>query len=349
MQELLARLKALDPQASMSLRIIACFDELVRGNVNTQAMLGAAASMAGTIAGVRGPHHASGMRVGPDGEVIGGPTTDDAPAPDHITRTYDATTVWLERPEPPSMNDEMILERLSLAVAVRFGVPRPDARRALASLLDPRADAEARRDLAAQLGLSPHRRHRIVALPLFATWGAHPEMPEDVVATQHGPIHVGVAGEDVRHLDARPCGIGAAVPPDKLHRSLESALVALRLCRPPATPVVLADDYGGILELLARSPADQQLADAALLDTVMARPWAEATLDALVRTTSVREAARAVSVHHSTMQTRLEEITDALGFDPLDGLGRTRLGIAFLSWRLHHSTVLDAPAPAAQP
>lgn len=42
MQELLARLKALDPNASLALRIIGCFDELVRGGVNIQGLLGAA-------------------------------------------------------------------------------------------------------------------------------------------------------------------------------------------------------------------------------------------------------------------------------------------------------------------
>ena len=35
MQELLGRISALDPQASLGLRVIACFDELIIGNVNT--------------------------------------------------------------------------------------------------------------------------------------------------------------------------------------------------------------------------------------------------------------------------------------------------------------------------
>lgn len=348
MQELLARLKALDPQASMTLRIIACFDELVRGNVNTQALLGAAASMAGCVAGVRGPHHTTGMRVSPDGEVVGTPADDDRPAPDHVVGIADDVTVWLERAGPPSMNDAMILERLTLAVAVRFGAPRADRRRALASLLDPDTEPTRRRELATHLGLSLQDRYRIAALPLFATWGEHREMPEDVVATPFGPIHVGVLPADARHLDARPCGMGGAVEVEHLHRSLASALVALRLCQPPATPVVVADEYGGILELLARSPADEQLGDATQLDRIMERPWAMATLDALVRTSSVREAARAVDVHHSTMQGRLEELTNELGFDPLEGLGRTRLGVAFIAWRLHNSTVLDLPPPSQQ-
>ncbi len=46
MQELLGRISALDPEASLGLRVIACFDELVVGNVNTRALLSAAASLA---------------------------------------------------------------------------------------------------------------------------------------------------------------------------------------------------------------------------------------------------------------------------------------------------------------
>jgi methyl acetate hydrolase len=45
------------------------------------------------------------------------------------------------------------------------------------------------------------------------------------------------------------------------------------------------------------------------------------------------------------MQSRVDTITEVIGFDPLDGLGRTRLGIGYLLWRLRHSRVLDMPAP----
>ncbi|MBW3536018.1 MAG: zinc-binding dehydrogenase, partial [Gemmatimonadetes bacterium] len=73
------------------------------------------------------------------------------------------------------------------------------------------------------------------------------------------------------------------------------------------------------------------------------------TLDALIRAGSVRQAARMCGVHHSTLQTRVDTISDMVGFDPLDGLGRTRLGIAYLVWRLRHSRVLDLPAPLLRP
>ena len=45
------------------------------------------------------------------------------------------------------------------------------------------------------------------------------------------------------------------------------------------------------------------------------------------------------------MQAR-DTIAEMVGFDPLDGLGRTRLGIAYLVWRLRNSRVLELPAPS---
>src|SRR5206468_8796877 len=119
----------------------------------------------------------------------------------------------------------------------------------------------------------------------------------------------------------------------------------LRLCAPPAAPVVNGDDYGGLIGLLADSPADAHMPDVDLLDDVMTHAWACPTLDALIRAGSLRQAARLGGVHHSTMQTRADTITAMMGFDPIDGLGRTRLGIAYLVWRLRHSRVLDIPAP----
>lgn len=47
MQELLGRIAKLDPEASLGLRVIACFDELMAGEVNSHALASAAAALAG--------------------------------------------------------------------------------------------------------------------------------------------------------------------------------------------------------------------------------------------------------------------------------------------------------------
>lgn len=344
MQELLARLKALDPNASLALRIIACFDELVRGGVNIQGLLGAAASLSGCVAGFAGHQSERTLRVAPDGQTLKG----SASAPREGSLAANGMTVWLEREGPAHVNDAMILERLALALAIRSGHQADDPLRRLGDLLDANVAVEHRHATAAKLGLAPHLKYRVATLPLFATWKQHRDLLEDVVHTRYGPLHVCVLRAEVKHIDASPCGIGVAAGIDDLHRSLATALVSLRLCAVPEVPVVVADDYGGLIDLLAQCSVDRPLLDVEELEGVMQHPWAVRTLDALLRTASIRDASRIAGVHHSTMQARLETIRDLLSFDPLDGIGRTRVGLAFLAWRVRHSSALDMPPPTSR-
>lgn len=341
MQELLARLKTLDPNASLALRIIACFDELVRGKVNTQGLLGAAASLSGCVAGYVGRDSARAVRVSPNGQIL----KEGEGSPSVGALEADGLTVWLERQGPSHVNDAMILERLMLALAIRSGRRAEDPLRRLGDLLDADVDVERRRATAAKLGLTSRMQYRVAILPLFATWKQHRELLEDVVTTPFGPLHVCVVPVDVTHIDASPCGIGVAKSVEDLHRSFSTALVALRLCVPPEVPTVIADDYGGLVDILAQCSVDQPLLDVEELEVVMQNPWAARTLDALLRSASVRDASRIAGVHHSTMQARLESIREQLSFDPMDGIGRTRAGLAYLAWRVRHSSVLDLPAP----
>jgi methyl acetate hydrolase len=348
MQELLGRIARLDPSASLGLRVIACFDELVVGNVNTKALLSAAASLSGCTAGFSQDHPARSLRVSPRGRAVDGPAPDRRTS--HAADSCGDLVVWLERDGPAAPNDAIVLERLALAVRVRHGRGRGvgDSHRDLGILVGDAPEPE-RLVAATALGLVPGRRYRVAAAPLFAVWEAHPTGPEDVVPTRFGPIHTVVLPDPVDSVQASPVGIGVAADVAGLRHSFRTALVALRLCEPPATPTVRADDFGGLADLLADAPDDSPQPDADLLDAVAAHPWAIPTVDALVRTSSVRQAARLVGVHHSTLQTRLTALTDSLGFDPADGFGRSRLATAYLVWRLRHSTVLDLPAPSAPP
>ncbi|MEZ4317772.1 MAG: hypothetical protein R3F61_09710 [Myxococcota bacterium] len=225
MQELLARIHALDPNASHTLRVIACFDELVRGGVNTQGLLGAAASLSGCVAGYARESPSHTLRVAPSGEML----PDGGCVPPHAVHA-DGLSVWLEREGGAHANDAMIVERLALALAIRLGRRAPDPLRRLAALLDPNTSTEQRRLVAARLGLASHLKYRVVSLPMFATWTHHPKMVEDVVPTRFGPMHVGVVGQEVEHIQARPCGIGAAMgggrpPPVVRHRPRQPAPV----------------------------------------------------------------------------------------------------------------------------
>lgn len=102
-----------------------------------------------------------------------------------------------------------------------------------------------------------------------------------------------------------------------------------------------ADEYGGLIGLLADTPSDAYIPDVDFLEPVMSHPWAGSTLDALTRSGTLRQAARLAGVHHSTAM-RVDAIGGMMDFDPLDGLGRTRLGIAYLVWAV---ATLEGPRP----
>lgn len=350
MQELLGRITALDPSASLGIRVIACFDELIVGQVNTHGLLAAAAALAGCPAGLR--HRDAVTRVSPMGEPIAGPA-----ATDRVSTTIsEDLTVWLERDGNAQVNDAIILERLALAIRIRFagsGADRPV--RDVHTLVDADAEPQQRRQAGVRLGLSPTSSYRVVAAPLFAQWTRTASWPSDVVTTAHGTLHILIAPASTSSVAATPSGLGIVADLDGLARSMATAVVALRLCRPPGEPSVCADAYGGLIDILADSrsslstdPIDGTAnPDVAAVDSLMGAPWAESTVEAILTSATIRQAARNLGVHHSTMQSRLENLRTALGFEPLDGYGKARLGVAYLLWRLHHSRVLDLPAPGS--
>lgn len=343
MQELLGKISALDPDASLGIRVIACFDELIRGNVNSRALLSTAASLAGCPAGLQVDDPARTMRMTPSGEQL------DGPGPDTVF-SYELpgnAKVWLERQGAPHPNDAIIVERLALSIGVRLGMERRnlEPRRDLGTALDALRDPVERRAAAERLGLRTGQSYRIVAAPLFAVWQSHPSGAGDVVNTAYGAIHIVVVDAHADRLDVRPSGAGIAVGIDDLDFSLRTAMVALQLCDGDREPFVDADRYTGIVELLADSSERRAGPDVRAIADVMKHPWARSTLDALLDAPSIRQAARLAGVHHSTMQSRVDCVQDIMSFDPMSGYGRIRLGLGYLQYRLAVSHVLELPPP----
>jgi hypothetical protein len=257
-------------------------------------------------------------------------------------RVLDDVFVWIDSSDTVTAAlDALIVERLSLALLIRLDSRRTTAPpRDLTLVVDRATTTDDRRAAGVRLGLISTDLYRVVVAPLFATWAQHPRGPEDVVATPFGPVHTSIVTAGTSAA-ATPLGIGSATGIDDLDRSFRTALIALRLHDGGMTGSS-ADDFGGLAEILADLPDDRREGgDQVGVELVMLHSWGAATVDALVRAGSVREAARLANVHHSTMTDRVEIIESTVKFDPMNGIGRTRLGLAYLQWRLRTSRVLE--------
>ncbi len=347
MQELVGRLTALDPEASETLKVVAYFDVLVAGGVGLQALLRGAAVLSGTVAGATDGRRT--FRMGPDGDRR---TETVQVQPHWPSRSKDDRSVWLEREGSPHANDDMVIERLALAADL-VGARRPgEPGNSLETAIDATRDADERRVVLSRLRLDPSREVRIAALPpSHDVDGA----PSTVVATPYGLVRAVVLAQGV--TIPGPAGVGVPRRADQLPESFRTALLALRLL-PRSNPgssagrslgssvgsslgsdaVVDAADLGIVLAAVsALEPVAAQQPDVVALARLDART--RAVLDELAAAESVRAAATALGMHHSTLQGRHDALTTELGYDPRSLHGRARFQLARLLLRLaddHH-------------
>lgn len=323
MKELAGRLTALDPEASETLKVVTYFDALIAGGVGLPALVRGAALLSGTAAGVavEAGHDIRFAPVG-DGDGDGGSGAADWPT----RQAGPDAAVWIERRDAPHMNDAMVLERFAFAVAITRSRRAADdgAHHAVETLIDETAGPTDRVAAAARLHLDGSRPVRAVAVPLSEE--RPPGGPAAVVAAPFGLVRAIVLPEAATPTASR-AGVGTAGSPHDLHSSWSSALVALRLTD-AIRPVVHADDLGAMLLLVQASDERPAPPDVAALAAVAEHASSLATLDALAAASTVRSAARALGIHHSTMQARLTALTAALGYDPRTPTGRTRFVLA---------------------
>lgn len=349
MRELVDRLSALDPDASESLKVIAYFDALIEGRAGLEAFLRGAAMLTGCPAGLVLPEYRIRMRVDADGRRAdppgsggpGGATWPRRPFPDDPR-----SLVWIEREGRQHANDAMVLERL--AAGARITVERtqggPADGAAVEMLLDPATAPEARRHAAWRLGLDERSRVLVTASP------PHGRPPRGHIRTALMPTVAGRVLASIRLADPGPgdtaagerpaggrTGIGPAGRMTDLPRSFDGAVTALRLTS-PARPVLRWDDLGPLTVLAAG--ADTLAGphpDVLLIERAAAGDWAVGTLEALAAHSSVRAAAAALGVHHSTVQARLEQLEAVLGHPLTTSDGRTRLTLALALYHLRHN------------
>ncbi|SFR66812.1 PucR C-terminal helix-turn-helix domain-containing protein [Agromyces sp. CF514] len=327
MQELVGRLTALDPEASETLKVVSYFDTLVAGGVGIESLLRGAAVLSGAVAGFAPSGAGRGRRIAPDGVEVEGDrvASADAAASAWPSRaTSDGSLVWLERAGAAHANDAMVLERLALAVAITTArrANTPDA--AVEVVVTAGAAAADRAIAASRLRLDCAPDVRVVAVR--ADEPAPIEGPTAVVATARGLVRVVlVEGPPVLPPGVRT-GVGVGGAAERLPQSFGSALIALRLGT-EAEPLVDAAQLGALLFVAeAADRHEQPHPDAAALAAL--DPRTLAVLDALADAGSVRQAASALGMHHSSVQARLDALTEMLGYDPRTPAGRTRFALA---------------------
>lgn len=325
MQELVGRLTALDAEATESLKVIAYFDALVNGHASVEVLLRGAAVLSGCAAGV----DADGTRLRVDAAGARAPAG-DGDWPQQVVS--DGGRAWIERVGRAHANDEMILERLAIALGIALDRTSPVAasRRALETLIDGSLPVERRIEAAERLRLDAHSLHRVTVVPAASVAPA----PSTVVTTRVGSVRVSVS--DSRGLPPHAlAGIGIATATHALDRSWASGLIALRLTS-DREPTLCADDLGSML-LLAEA-ADVATAEspdvAALRALLQSHPKALGLLDAVASAESLRAVATELGLHHSTVQARVADYAAELGFDVRSGSGRVRLALALALLRL---------------
>jgi sugar diacid utilization regulator len=131
----------------------------------------------------------------------------------------------------------------------------------------------------------------------------------------------------------------------ELSASWAAARTALRFSaagteQDPGEQVVDAEQLGGLAVLAGViGPDTEPVADVRAVERARTdAPWVLATLVAVASSPSLRTAAAALLVHHSTLQERIGHVEHVLGWSIRDTRGKLRLQLAIAMWRLHRQS-----------
>jgi hypothetical protein len=262
----------------------------------------------------------STVRVEPDGVRSAHVDPPDPRWRSHPVGPDGTGRIVLETDRPASLVDDMVLERAAMLAELVIGrVRRPAPSRrpdcaVVGVVVDPLVPEGERLRAVRELGLPEGDRARVVAWP-----GGD----------------VGVLAPEAPLPAARRLGVGPAVALPDLPDSAARDRTALRFAaddtaEDPGSRVVHADDLGG-LELFAAAvdagaPPTEDLRRLRRASEEM--PHLVHTLTHYAMTPTIRTAAAALFVHHSTLQDRLEHAERLLGWDIRLPAGRLRLQLA---------------------
>jgi hypothetical protein len=335
-RELIGRLEVVDDDAASALRVISHFDHLVEERAPASAFLRAAAVLAACPAGFHDAARGITRRV----DAAGSPLPGDA-GPSWPRTGIDAASgsfVWLERPGAPGPLDQLILERCARGLqTLGSGAPADAVAAAVRIACDTDVAVAERREATARLGLSGP----VTVVITADDAQSRQALPARRCAVVEGRRTVLLPGVARLSADIR-IGVAVAADPSAIPEAAAHARLAFRVSESPGWPsggVVRYHDLGALAAVVERFPpvVAAEVPDVQALDALLERHrWVIDTLQALLDTASLRQAAAAIHVHHSTLSDRLRWLESRLGYAPTSAIGRQRTAVAVLLWRIAH-------------
>jgi hypothetical protein len=310
MRDLLGKLTALDPEVTESLEVVSYFDALTARGAGLGGLVRAAAALAGTTAcaelrGRQVAYAADGTKV-----VSAGHHARAA------ERTFRSGAVWIEREGELHASDRMITERLAVAVETlesRRGTTRPAE-----TVVDAGCSHLERTTALAGMGIGPSDRVRVIVGGVGGVGGDC-----FLTATPHGALPTVIDRGGAEPVVEGPAGLGTWVRADHAPESWEAAIVAYRLAtHGGGLDVIDSSELGAMLMLARAYDPDAGHPDVTALAEL--DELSREVLRALVEHDSIRAAAGALGMHHSTVQARNDSLTATLGYNPRSTTGRVR-------------------------
>jgi hypothetical protein len=332
-RDLVGRVKLLDPEVTESLQVVVFFDSLVESRANLDAFLRGAAALTGCATGIWEPRHRLSRRVAPDGTALPPRVDSEMTWPTHKTFDEPDGLVWIERVGESRATDSIVLERLAAGCQVTLERAASGWSNLITAsvntLFDPASDAAARLQAGKYLGLTADSKIRVVAVENEELGVPGPTNRRSRRSTDVGEVLMTVVDEE-QTIDGRlRAGVSTSSTISDIPQLAEQALTALRFGLSDAT--MWWENLGAIV-LLASSCDQAALADhpdiVNLRRIISDSGNSYKILHALATTDTVRSAASALRLHHSTVQHRSAQFEELLGFDPRESAGRRRLWFA---------------------
>lgn len=373
MRTFLLQIAKSDSLAESGLKVIGYFDALVEHRATLEACVRAAAALSQCVAGLRDNASSACVRFNRRGLLLNGSA---APTTRQDVRIGDRTVgeVWLEREEGPALLDELVVERLALAAGVLWRVsPRPSRSTAgLIGLVISNRSTPADRDRAlGLLGLSSGQPIDVAAVAGEDADGladglesVHQSIRETLPADDQVVVRsalVGNIGVVLAQPRQRPGSDGVGDRPELpevkpglvvgtargrapayVTSAWRQAQTAARFCGLLGFGSVVDYDDLGSLSMLADVPqttieSNPDVHAIAELASTSRGLTAVETLEQRLACGSIRGAAAALYLHHSSVRYRLRQAEESLGLELDKPRSRLRAELALILWRLSGS------------